>query len=249
MRNILTVPEELMGSVVLRHYEGLDFSLIGNGGKEGDEEASRESVKLQRQKLREMLKLQVLLEQEKRENEATLRSIQALLGQTPLATASSKLSETKVEPDIEDADKDKDIFSFLQNKRTLKSDRTGANLTTSTDFALSNLPALKNILEDVQPRLDKLKKAGSGAGEGDARSEWRKERNAFVEKETRRHLEDVRGLELGEQGEVRDGEWQGQGRRVGMDEVEGLERVVGLFDHGEKTGKGKPKDADRMDES
>jgi len=41
-------------------------------------------------------------------------------------------------------------------------------------------------------------------------------------------MEDVRGLELGEMGEVRDGEWQGEGRKLGKGEVEDLERVVGM---------------------
>jgi len=54
-------------------------------------------------------------------------------------------------------------------------------------------------------------------------------------------LENVRGLELGEMGEVRDGEWQGEGRKLGKGEVDDLERVVGLV--GDNGG------GDAMDES
>jgi kinetochore protein Mis12/MTW1 len=193
-----------------------------------------------------MMKLQSLLLQEKRRNEDTLRSIQSLLGQTPIT--STKPSETKTEPGMESESsaRDNDTFSFLQNKRTLKSDREGQNLSTSTDFALSNLPSLKHILEDLQPRLEALQAGQEG---NNAKSEWRKERAAFIEKETKRHLEDVRGLELGEQGSVRDGEWQGEGRKVGMEEVEALERVVGLFGDGKGKETRKENDGDRMDES
>jgi len=228
----------------------LDLTGGGNGeGKGGDDGGpTTETIKQQRLKLREMMKLQTLLLQEKRRNEATLRSIQSLLGQTPLISA--KPSETKIEPGTEsDVDtRSNDVFSFLQNKGTLKSDREGNNLTTSTDFALSNLPSLKSIIEDLQPRLDALQ-AANGEQEGDAKSEWRKERAAFVEKETRRHLTDVRGLELGEQGSVRDGEWQGEGRKVGMEEVEALERVVGLFGDGKEVRKEGERGGDKMDES
>lgn len=57
---------------------------------------------------------------------------------------------------------------------------------------------------------------------------WRKERLEYIESQTRRVQENVRGLELGKKGEMRDGEWQEQGRRVGRREVDALERVVSL---------------------
>ena len=63
---------------------------------------------------------------------------------------------------------------------------------------------------------------------GEAEKSWRRKRLEFVESETRKHLEQVRGLELGEMGEVRDGEWQGEGRRLAKGEVEDLEMVVGM---------------------
>ena len=54
-----------------------------------------------------------------------------------------------------------------------------------------------------------------------------------MERETRRHLENVRGLELGEMGEVRDGEWQGEGRKLGKGEVEDLEKMVEMIGNGD----------------
>ena len=57
-----------------------------------------------------------------------------------------------------------------------------------------------------------------------------------LEGASRRYLETEAGLELGPGGEVRDGEWQGSGRGMAKDEVEGMERVVavlGASDSGE----------------
>jgi len=63
---------------------------------------------------------------------------------------------------------------------------------------------------------------------------WRKQRLEYVESQTRRFHENIRGLELGDQGEVRDGEWQEQGRRITRDEVEALERVVAMVNGNER---------------
>lgn len=77
---------------------------------------------------------------------------------------------------------------------------------------------------------------------------WRRERMEYVEGETRKHLESVRGLELGKDGEVRDGEWQGEGRKFAKGEVEGLESVVAALGggSGEPAAQDHP---DAMDES
>jgi kinetochore protein Mis12/MTW1 len=87
--------------------------------------------------------------------------------------------------------------------------------------------------------------------EGDSASRsWRRERLDYVEGATRRHLENVQGLELGKDGEVRDGEWQGEGRRLGKGEVEGLERVVAvLAGEGHAASGSRGNDDDEMDES
>ncbi|CAI4217829.1 unnamed protein product [Parascedosporium putredinis] len=82
--------------------------------------------------------------------------------------------------------------------------------------------------------------AGSGSSSGNRN--WRKERVGYVEGLARKHLENARGLELGAQGEVRDGEWQGEGRTISKAEVEDLERVVGILAGGVM-------DEDAMDES
>jgi kinetochore protein Mis12/MTW1 len=207
-RNILSVPPEIRDWVRLSHYEGLNFM-------QDYDAPNTESVTMQRKKLRETQKLHSLLLAEKARNEATITSLKALLlNQVP-----------KKEPDEEEI---YPAFAFLENKGELTGD--GAHpVTTTTSFALSQLPALKSILENFRPRLKELANGNGKEGlVGEEDKTWRRERLEFVEKEARRHLENVRGLELGEMGEVRDGEWQGEGRKLGKGEVEDLERVVGM---------------------
>ena len=222
LRSILNVPPEVRDWIRLSHYQGLNFAL--------DAEApSSESITLQRRKLREVEKLHTLLLAETARNEATLASIRALLSTQPPKTEST-----------EDTQAAHATFAFLQDNGGLKGD-VSHPITTTSSFALSQLPALKALLENVKPRLDKLaddKDQEGPYGEGEDEKSWKRERLDFVEKEARRHLENVRGLELGEMGEVRDGEWQGEGRKFGKGEVEDLERVVGLVGG-----------ADAMDES
>lgn len=214
LRNILSVPEEIRDWIRLSHYEGLKFT--------EEEGPTAESVRLQRRKLRETMKLQVLLKVEVKRNERTIRGLNPLLlGQK---------SGMKKEQD-EEMEETYPAFAFLQNKGEL----SGASpVSTTTEFAISQIPALESILDDLGPRLEKLANGDGKEGlVGEDQKTWRRERLEFVEKETRRHLENVRGLELGEQGEVRDGEWQGEGRKLGKGEVEDLERVVAMVGSGQ----------------
>jgi kinetochore protein Mis12/MTW1 len=142
-------------------------------------------------------------------------------------------------------------FAFLSQKGDLASASAATPLSTTTAFALSQLPAMKSLLSDLRPSLHTLSSplptltsdpnlassdpaTSSSLGPG---TTWRQQRLEYIETQTRRLHENVRGLELGPQGAVRDGEWQEEGRRVGMGEVEALERVVGLIGGGEgRTG-------------
>jgi kinetochore protein Mis12/MTW1 len=210
LRNILSVPPEVRDWVRLNHYERLNFTLDADA-------PSSESITLQRRKLRETQKLHSLLLAEAAKNEATIASLRALLSnQVPKTEPSENQQPTYP------------AFTFLQNKGDLTGD-VSHPISTTTSFALSQLPALKALLQNLKPRLNELANGNGKDGlVGEEEKSWRKERLEFVEKETRRHLENVRGLELGEMGEVRDGEWQGEGRKLGNGEVEDLERVVGL---------------------
>ncbi|EKD21107.1 uncharacterized protein L3040_000856 [Drepanopeziza brunnea f. sp. 'multigermtubi'] len=218
LRNILTVPAEVRDWVRLSHYAGLHFA----PDADADADADVASVTLQRRRLRETQKLHALLVAERARNEATLRTLRALLRSRGGGVA-------KLEPGAAEGEQAPyPAFAFLHNKGELTGD-VRQPVTTTASFALSQLPALKSLLENLGPRLGELKDGNGKAGLiGEEEKSWRRERLEFVEKETRRHLENVRGLELGEMGEVRDGEWQGEGRKLGKGEVEDLERVIGI---------------------
>ncbi|KAL2074705.1 hypothetical protein VTL71DRAFT_8484 [Oculimacula yallundae] len=225
LRNILSVPAEVRDWVRLSHYEGLSFVQ--------DEQApNAESVREQRRRLRETLKLRALLGAEKARNEATIRSLKGLL------LNQSRNQVEKREPGLEEEQTTGAPFAFLQQKGELMGD-VQHPVTTTTEFTISQLPALKSLLENLRPRLGELANGGGSEGlVGEEEKSWRRERLEFVEKETRRHLENVRGLELGDMGEVRDGEWQGEGRKLGKGEVEDLERVVGMVGGGDPMDQG-----------
>ncbi|KIN06162.1 hypothetical protein OIDMADRAFT_190078 [Oidiodendron maius Zn] len=211
LRNVLSVPSEVRDWVQLSHYEGLNFT-------SNDDAPSTESIVLQRRKLRETQKLHSLLLAETGKNDATIASLKAILSRNVASTGQLK-GETEIEYPV---------FAFLQNKGDLTDDASHP-ISATTSFTLSQLPALKALLQNLRPRLVEL---ADGSGKqgliGEEEKSWRRQRLEFVERETRRHLESVRGLELGEMGEVRDGEWQKEGRQLGKGEVEDLEKVVGM---------------------
>jgi kinetochore protein Mis12/MTW1 len=222
LRNVLSVPPEVRDWVRLSHYEGLKFT------NDVDPDApSAESIVLQRRKLRETQKLHSLLLAETAKNDTTIATLKALL------TSRAPKGESKTHTET-----GYPTFAFLQNKGDLTGDALHP-IGATTSFTLSQLPALKALLQDLRPRLLALEDGGVKNGTiGEEVKSWRRERLEFVERETRRHLETVRGLELGEMGEVRDGEWQKEGRHLGKGEVEDLERVVGMVDRGDAMDEG-----------
>ncbi|KAI0390036.1 Mis12 protein-domain-containing protein [Xylariaceae sp. FL0594] len=158
----------------------------------------------------------------------------------------------------EEKHKTKSPFAFLHQKGDLASTVGGeAPLTTTAAFTLSQMQALRQLsstLRKLAPELAKpiaafpddpttssIDGESTGTGfsgtsttttNGDSKKSWRRERVEYVETATRRHLETVHGLELGEHGEVRDGDWQGPGRSLARGEVEGLERIVAILGGG-----------------
>lgn len=77
--------------------------------------------------------------------------------------------------------------------------------------------------------LPQLATPHSGACAGSSSRSCRRNGLEYVEGVTRRHLETVQGLEMSEIGEVRDGDWQGNGSGLGKGRLEGLERVVSML--------------------
>lgn len=132
------------------------------------------------------------------------------------------------------------VFAHLENKADLADGTGDTPLTTNTGFVLSQLPALKALLAELKPQeslLAEEEKADPNIAEGHEEKSWRKQRVEYIETQTRRHLEKVVGLELGKNGEVGDGEWKADGRKLAEGEVQDLERIVEMM--GEKYSEGK----------
>jgi kinetochore protein Mis12/MTW1 len=227
---MLAIPPEVRDWIRLGHYEGLNLV------EQRDEDApSAETVRALRRKYRETLRLHALLEAEKAKNEATIGSLKRII----LGQGKGAKKEPNADVEMEGQSRDSGAtFAFLGKNGGLGGE--GQPLTTTTSFALSQVPALKSLLENLEPRLSDLSNGAEKGTLGEEEKSWKRTRLEFIEKETQRHLENARGLELGEQGAVRDGEWQGEGRTLGKGEVESLEKVVSII--------GGATDGDPMDE-
>lgn len=242
MRNILCVQPEDRDWMRLGHYEGLNFDNLPasvlaakTNPPEGDamdldstqdhpDTPTLDSVNRLRRRLQASQKLNTMLVAEHARNATLLTELRAIAGRTQQGAKTAAAAA------------DAPPLSFLHDKGDLAQADATTPLTTTTAFALSQLQALRALgasLGTVMPDLGAQVEGPSGT------RTWRKERVEYVESAARRHLESVRGLELGANGEVRDGEWQGEGRRVGSGEVGALESVVEMLgaaarDHGDE---------------
>ncbi|KAK0711649.1 Mis12 protein-domain-containing protein [Lasiosphaeris hirsuta] len=229
MRNILCVRPSDRDWIRLSHYENLDFAPSPAGGADTP---SLESVSRLRRRLQASQKLSCMLHAEKARNASLLASLRALVA--PPSPIKSEEASPAPAP-----------LAFLQSQGALAEGGADAPVTTTTAFTLSQLQALRALSTSLRNILpDLAERDAGGQDEQERKGSWRRERLEYVEAATRRHLENVRGLDLGAGGEVRDGEWDGGGRSLGQGEVEGLEGVVGVLGGGTQ-GKG----GDKMDES
>ncbi|KAH7308190.1 Mis12 protein-domain-containing protein [Stachybotrys elegans] len=240
MRNILTVRPDDQPFMRLAHYDGLDFS------SEAPDRPTPESVTALRRRLHASQRLHLALETERVRNDALLSKLHAALG-TPAETVKQESGAAAVA-----AAAPTGALAFLRDRRGIEEAGTEQPITTTTEFTLSQLQALRALstsLRTILPDLGPDDTADNGAEPASQRKSWRRERLEYVEAASRKYLETSRGLELGDQGDVRDGEWQGEGRHLSKGDVEGLERVVTMLGSGEATGRGASRDEDAMDES
>lgn len=238
MRNVLTVSPADRPFVRLSHYHGLDFAENSGGGHH----PTPESVNALRRRLRASQKLHVALETERARNDALLRRLRGLVGvPDPHGVKAEEGEETP-----------QSAFGFLRHTAGLEQGAVEAPLTTTTEFTLSQLHALRSLstsLRTILPDLQTSEPPEEDGGSGEKKS-WRRERVEYVEGASRKYLETAGGLELGDRGEVRDGEWQGEGRRLARGEVEGLEKVVAILGRSEGSGERAQEAAgEAMDES
>ncbi|TFA97917.1 Kinetochore-associated protein [Trichoderma ghanense] len=277
MQNIITVRPQDQPYMRLSHYRGLEFP-----DDEGDAPVDRpspESITALRRRLQASQKLNAVLEAEKARNEALLRNLRSLLGiaspsdtnntttkteeheavpssasNGAAAAASQALTATTLSP-----------FTFLRDRGGLEESGGEQPITTTTEFTLSQLQALRALSGSLRQLLPELTapgddasstaaaaQASSPSSSSPAAARWRRERAEYIESSTRKYLETVVGLELGPEGAVRDGEWQGEGRGLSKGEVEGLEKVAAILGGGGAgagAGGGGGKDAEAGGES
>ncbi|OTA89662.1 hypothetical protein M434DRAFT_398475 [Hypoxylon sp. CO27-5] len=264
LRNILCVrPPDLRNWMRLSHYEGLDLSPPSNA-------PSLDTINHLRRKLRESMRLNALLTAERARNEKLLSELQTLVGISESQIKAEKTSPSQIPPQTQTQTqtqpqtqaRKKSPFAFLHDKGSLTDGGSESPLSTNTAFALSQMQALRalstsllNLTPDLlpPPRADEssamdIDNEGSSGG----KKSWRRERLEYVEGATRRYLERVEGLELGKYGEVRDGEWQGEGRNLARDEVGGLEQVITILGgepEEDSNAAAGASSSDRMDES
>lgn len=230
MRNILCVKPDDRDWLRLGHYEGLNFDNLpattpskdtndtGDDSMDVDtpDRPTVESVNRLRRRLQASQKLNNMLHAEKARNDALLGELRSLVGKVGAGAIKDEAQGEENKP--------KPPFAFLHDRGDLTLADANTPLTTTTAFSLSQLQALRALSGSLSSILPSLQ--GGGVDEGGARRTWRKERVEYVEGAARKHLEHVRGLELGTDGEVRDGEWQGEGRRFAGGEIAALEGVV-----------------------
>ncbi|KAG4263440.1 hypothetical protein BFJ72_g2137 [Fusarium proliferatum] len=236
MRNILTVRPDDQPYMRLAHYEGLDFS-----GSEGPDRPTTESVTALRRRLHASQRLHTALESERARNDALLGKLRSVLGVVP---GNVKAEEGQAQAP------DGSAFGFLRDKASLQAAGADKPIATTTEFTLSQLQALRALSTSLRTLLPDLGPTDADTSMEDASSSsrtWRRERVEYVEGASRKYLETARGLELGDQGEVRDGEWQGEGRKITRSDVEGLEQVAAMVGQkstttDEASGEGEPMD-------
>ncbi|RDA87297.1 hypothetical protein CP532_1329 [Ophiocordyceps camponoti-leonardi (nom. inval.)] len=286
VRNILAVPPRDGPFVRLAHYQGLEFgdsSSSGNGGGEdgdGDGRPSLESVTALRRRLRASQKLNAALELEKARNEGLLRSMYALLGETRPSSAEDSDSENHPEKQRQQSQEDENsperikkedaIFAHLVKTTPLTDGGSESPITTTAEFALSQLPALRTLSSKLQLLIPNLGKESENDDDDDGEDEekdgnipppqnqqasWRSQRTEYVETSSRKCVERMGGHHDDDDD---DEEGLAQiGPRLAAEDVETLESIASALARGnEEDGKNEEQeggedgaDADIMDTS
>ncbi|KAJ5682949.1 hypothetical protein N7462_006114 [Penicillium macrosclerotiorum] len=215
LRNILTVPEDLLSWVRLKHYEGLSFD-------SSPDLPTPDTILAQRKKLLETRKLNRSLKEECARNEAVISQLKSILSAvedsgTDGPTAASTTPRKPLD------------LSFLTSSPAARQLRVGvdtgtntkhAPLTTNTTFILSQLPALQATLEQLRPKLSSLP---NSINEAEVKSK-RDERKEYIESRIRLHLERAGQLATGDGGNP-----VVAGRRIDIAEAHALENVANML--------------------
>lgn len=116
-------------------------------------------------------------------------------------------------------------FAFLADVPSASTFNISANgqqqpLTTNTNFALSQLPALKAILAELRPKLAELQ--ATGLAHGGAREEMKAERRTYIDQRIIDHV-DRNDHATAESAGIT------AGRDIDEDEVQAMEKVANIF--------------------
>ncbi|KAH7406974.1 Mis12 domain-containing protein [Phaeosphaeria sp. MPI-PUGE-AT-0046c] len=243
LRNVLCLPrgeEELVNWVRLGHYEKIETT-------SKDPKLTPEALQALRHKLVETRKLNAALVAEKTRNDAQIARLRSLL-QPSTAPKREPRSSTSPTKQASGAQVNGAPFAFLthtpaaqtlgvqplpQTSNTATESRTP--LTTHTTFTTSQLPYLRQLLSSLQPHLATTALPTSTASTKNS-EEMTRERKVYVESQSKRILE-RRGVDTKDGVE---GVWDS--RRVGAEEVRGLEGLV------QSMGRGKERDV-RMEDT
>ncbi|KAI6866146.1 hypothetical protein KC323_g4046 [Hortaea werneckii] len=222
LRNILAVghgeeARDLASWIQLEHYRNLDLT--------GSKEAPKpEEVQLQRRKLQESRKLNIMLKAEEARNTAMLQQLRSMTGVKSEESGEAAASSSP--------------FAFLTSSQHTSTSSSSQHTSTSSSsqpltqnvqYALSHLPALRQHLAQLKESLHVLPNARH-TREDDESKEARR----------RRYLDTQAQAAMDRKGVVADEATRAAanaGRRVGREEVEGLEAVAqALSGADEETG-------------
>jgi len=168
-----------------------------------------------RRKVMESQRLGSYLLEETARNEAIIAQLKSLTNQETAYNA-SKMPATSQHD-----------FSFLTSTTSAKALNVSTTsfvqqpITTNTNFALSQLPALQALLADLRPRLASLQSSTTGIDS--VRAERREERREYIEQRAKLHLERHPEASSVDGSAV-------AGKRVQPEEVEGADTLANIFD-------------------
>ncbi|PIA99634.1 hypothetical protein CB0940_02318 [Cercospora beticola] len=206
LRNILAVghkEDDLANWVRLEHYKGVDMTTV-------EDVPSPEAVELQRKKLHETAKLNIMLKSEEAKNAAILEQVSGLIG-----------ANLKQEGQTGDAP-----FAFLN-----ATSGESKHLEQDTQAALSQIPALQKLLAGLKDAMQTIQTARKSKHDDEDSAEGRRRR--YLESQSRRALE-RKGIDL----ESSSTTSLAAGRKMGRDELQGIESVVQALGGAEAAKKG-----------
>ncbi|KAK5129952.1 hypothetical protein LTR08_002669 [Meristemomyces frigidus] len=204
LRNILAVGHgdegaELARWVRLEHYKHLDL----DGAGAGHGAVSPEAVQMQRRKLHETQKLNALLRAEEAQNTAVLSQLHQLMGTAPAPTPAPMPS----------------AFAFL-NPSPATTTTPSLPLTQDTTYTLTHLPFLRALLAKLHAAQHTPAPAQPNSGKHHPDEDSREaKRTRYLDAQAQRAVA-RRGVDTSAHAMA------SAGRKVGREEVEGVEDVV-----------------------